>query len=157
MKSDPEDIESRIEDRESKIEAPEADRPNPPPSTLHPPPSTPDPTANAPEQAERETILYPRRTYPFQESYAGSSSPTSAAAAPASGPALALDNNWSMPWAWRPLVWINCAFAAIVALAGPPGRWLAGPAGRTTLGVVGILCLLGAVGLLVADWLGWTW
>jgi len=60
-------------------------------------------------------------------------------------------------WALRPLAWINSGFETVASCAGSPGRWLAGPGGKTLLGVLGLLCLAGAVGLVVADWLGWTW
>ena len=40
---------------------------------------------------------------------------------------------------------------------GAPGRWLSSPRGKMLLGVTGITCLVGAVGLVALDWLGWTW
>jgi hypothetical protein len=112
----------------------------------------------ADEAGRSETILYPRPAFPFKESYTRSAQPTTDPEPTGDeAPAVPQEVNSGVPWLWRPLVWINCAFAAVIALVGPPGRWLTGSTGRTMLGVVGIACLVGAIGLVVADWLGWTW
>lgn len=60
-------------------------------------------------------------------------------------------------WPLRPMVWVNRTYEALVSWMGAPGQWLAGSGGKTLLGVVGLLCLVGASGLVLADWLGWTW
>jgi hypothetical protein len=74
-------------------------------------------------------------------------------AAPAAAPATAP----SRPWPLLPLVWFNAAFDLVLVPWGPPGRWLRGRPGRALLGTVGVLCLLGAAALAVADGVGWTW
>jgi hypothetical protein len=60
-----------------------------------------------------------------------------------------------------PLWWPCAAITAIVdfclSLMGPFGLLLRGPAGKSLLGVVGLLCLAGAVVLSAIDWFGWTW
>jgi len=60
-------------------------------------------------------------------------------------------------WPLRPLIWINNIFDRVVGCAGAPGRWLAGPSGKSLLGVVGLICLVVALGLFAFGWLGWTW
>jgi hypothetical protein len=50
----------------------------------------------------------------------------------------------------RPLLGFNRAFYRGVASLGAPGRWLAGPAGRTVLGVLGLAFLTAAVALSLA-------
>jgi hypothetical protein len=54
-------------------------------------------------------------------------------------------------------VWFNLAFDALLRLGGAPGRWFCGRAGRALLATAGVLCLLAAAGLVVADGMGWTW
>jgi hypothetical protein len=49
----------------------------------------------------------------------------------------------------------NVVFDVFLTLLGPPGRWLKGKQGRNFLGVLGVLSLLGAVALAVADGYGW--
>jgi hypothetical protein len=61
------------------------------------------------------------------------------------------------PWPLLPLVYFNAVFDLFLIPWGPPGRWLRGPSGRTFLGTVGVLSLLGAAALAVADRFGWTW
>jgi hypothetical protein len=56
-----------------------------------------------------------------------------------------------------PLVWFNAAFDLTLMPWGPPGRWLRGRSGRALLGTVGLLCLLGAAALAIADSAGWNW
>lgn len=144
-------------------------------------PPEPIPEDSANDEPHSETILYPRLTFPnFEPEQAPrptqhhKPAPLVAAPPPSttegaeirpletelgtpSRKSVGTPQTPGLPWLWRPLVWVNCAFTAVVALVGPPGRWLTGPAGRTMLGVAGILCLIGALGLVVADWLGWTW
>jgi hypothetical protein len=61
----------------------------------------------------------------------------------------------------RPLLWplaaVATAFDGCLALLGPLGKPLRAPAGKTFLGVVGLLCLAGAAVLSTLDWFGWTW
>jgi hypothetical protein len=56
-----------------------------------------------------------------------------------------------------PLVAFNVVFDLFLTPCGPPGRWLKGKSGRNFLGALGVLCLLGAAALAVADGLGWIW
>jgi hypothetical protein len=61
------------------------------------------------------------------------------------------------PWYLLPLVWFNLTFDALLRLGGLPGRWFCGRAGRAVLATAGLLCLVAAAGLVVADGMGWTW
>jgi hypothetical protein len=117
----------------------------------------PSPRARGEEQRP-ETIIYPRPVFPVAQPSPsapnGIVEPKVSVPVDSSAPQEATAKT---PWLLRPLVWLTCAFNLLIAVAGPPGRWLTGSAGRTLLGAVGIVCLVGAIGLLVADWLGWTW
>ncbi len=66
------------------------------------------------------------------------------------------DSTEELFWPLRQLIWINNVFDQVVGRAGAPGRWLAGPSGKTLLGVLGVVFLLGAVALFLLGWLGWT-
>jgi hypothetical protein len=55
------------------------------------------------------------------------------------------------------LVWFNRAFDGCLVPLGPVGRWLRRPAGRNLLGAGGVLGLLAAAAVAVADCIGWTW
>jgi hypothetical protein len=57
----------------------------------------------------------------------------------------------------KPLAWLNGGFDWLVQPLGPAGRWLRARNGKDMLGLVGILALAMAAGLMVADWYGWTW
>lgn len=138
-------------------------RPGPaprPPELPAPLARTAEASAEPPAQVETpsETLIYPRPLF----GSAPSEGPPSQAIAESRNPAEAsLPVPDSSPaqevlWVLRPLVWINRTYEVLVGWAGPPGRWLAGPRGKTFLGLVGVLCLLGAVGLAIAGWLGWT-
>jgi hypothetical protein len=59
-------------------------------------------------------------------------------------------------WAWA-LAVPNAVFDLAVTPLGAPGRWLRSKKGKDLLGVVGILALAVAAGLVAADWYGWTW
>lgn len=59
-------------------------------------------------------------------------------------------------WFW-PLVWINQGFEAGTRSLGKPARWLRRPSGRTLVGWLGLLLLMGAVALLVWDWVRTNW
>lgn len=61
------------------------------------------------------------------------------------------------PTALLPLVWGNRAFDAALSHLGGPGRWLQGRAGKTLLGLTGLLLLVGAMAWGILDWLGWSW
>ena len=52
---------------------------------------------------------------------------------------------------------VTAVFDTCLAALGPLGRPLRAPAGKTTLGVVGALCLVAAAVVSVIDWFGWTW
>jgi hypothetical protein len=104
-----------------------------------------------------ETIVYPRPEFSFVDPDTRTTQVSAKPATSVSSPPEPASEARRTPWTLRPLVWINCVFSACLILMGPPGRWFTGPAGRSLLGVVGIVCLVGAVGLVVADWLGWTW
>jgi hypothetical protein len=62
-----------------------------------------------------------------------------------------------VPGLLLPVVWFNQGFDACMAPLGAPGRWLSGPAGRQTLGALGVLGLVAAGVLLVSAGMGWTW
>jgi len=72
-------------------------------------------------------------------------------------PSLPQDNEPPLPAVLVPVAWFNQGFDAVLSLAGPLGRGMCSRIGRNILGALGILCLLGAFGLVVAHWLGWTW
>ncbi len=55
-----------------------------------------------------------------------------------------------------PLVGFNKGFYACLSPLGRPGRWLSTPAGRTLLGLVGLLCLGIAFVLVLAGRTAWT-
>jgi hypothetical protein len=58
----------------------------------------------------------------------------------------------------RALLWVNLAFDVLLLPWGAPGRWLRRDgAGRSLLGLIGILLLLAALGLSTLEWFGWTW
>jgi hypothetical protein len=57
----------------------------------------------------------------------------------------------------RPILWLNRGFDGLAFALGAPGRWLRRPAGRTLLGVAGLLLLAAALALLLLDRIGWTW
>jgi hypothetical protein len=79
------------------------------------------------------------------------------APAPAPPPRPIAESKPPRPWPLLPLVWFNAAFDVTLLPWGPLGRWLRGPSGRALLGTVGILCLLAAAALVVADRAGWGW
>ena len=54
--------------------------------------------------------------------------------------------------AW-PFVIVNRIFDMLTHLLGPLGAWARQPAGRTAIGILGILMILGAIGWGVADFL----
>jgi hypothetical protein len=56
----------------------------------------------------------------------------------------------------RPLAAFNKGFYACLSPLGAPGRWLTEPAGRTLLGLVGLLCLGAAAVLFVVGGTAWT-
>jgi hypothetical protein len=60
-------------------------------------------------------------------------------------------------WWALPLVAFNWCFDLFLLPFGPLGRFLRGRSGRIGLGVVGLACLIGALVVLFADWIGWTW
>jgi hypothetical protein len=110
-------------------------------------------TAARPASAKSENIVYPRPLF--------GSSPQ-----PALSETRTLQTDIAprveeapgeLSWWLRTLVTINRTFDAAAARAGKPGAWLLGDRGRTTLGVLGVVCTVGALGLIVAGWLGWTW
>jgi hypothetical protein len=59
-------------------------------------------------------------------------------------------------WVLRPLAAFNKGFYACLSPLGAPGRWLTEPAGRTLLGLVGLLCLGAAAVLFVVGGTAWT-
>jgi hypothetical protein len=62
----------------------------------------------------------------------------------------------STPWV-GPLGRLNLLFDRCAVALGGPGLWLVRAEGRAVLGWIGILLLLGAVAILIGDWLGWSW
>jgi hypothetical protein len=60
-------------------------------------------------------------------------------------------------WALMPLVLFNATFDLVLLPWCPKGKFLRGPTGKAFLGFVGVICLLAAVALVVAEGLGWTW
>lgn len=61
------------------------------------------------------------------------------------------------PWPLRALAAFNGGFDVVLLAWCPKGKLLRGPAGRSVLGAVGVVCLLAAAMLAAADWCGWTW
>jgi hypothetical protein len=57
----------------------------------------------------------------------------------------------------RPVLGLNRAFDRLALGLGWPGRWLRRPAGRTVLGLIGLLLLAAAGALVLLDRCGWTW
>ena len=55
-----------------------------------------------------------------------------------------------------PLVWVNQVFDVGSYLLGPSGRWWRRPAGRTLLGWLGLVLLLGAVAWVAVEAKGLT-
>jgi len=78
------------------------------------------------------------------------------AALPPEEPALESEPAPMSGWL-LPLVWFNCGFDACLDPLGALGRWLQGQAGRTLLGLLGLLLLAAAAALVVAEGIGWTW
>lgn len=56
-----------------------------------------------------------------------------------------------------PLVALNRIFDLLSYLLGPLGMWLRHPAGRSAMGWLGIVMIIGAVGWGLADWFGVDW
>jgi len=85
---------------------------------------------------------------------------TAMASTPPAGPVIQTitrrgPSNASLPL--RLIVALNRAFEGCARYFGPPGRWLAGPHGKTFLGWTGLAFLLAAVGWVLVESLGWTW
>ncbi len=59
-------------------------------------------------------------------------------------------------WGYRSLVGFNKVFYACLSPLGAPGRWLAAPAGRTLLGLAGLLCLGAAAVLFFLNGFAWS-
>lgn len=59
-------------------------------------------------------------------------------------------------WMW-PFTWSNSIFDFFARRLGPIGTFLQQPMGRLGLGITGLICLVIAVGMLLSDWMGWTW
>ncbi len=59
-------------------------------------------------------------------------------------------------WLW-PLVALNRALDLCLSSLGRPGRWWQGIWGRTCLGLIGLLLLVGAFVWGILDWMRWTW
>ena len=56
-----------------------------------------------------------------------------------------------------PLVALNRIFDLLSYLLGPLGTWLRHPAGRSAMGWLGIVMIIGALGWGLADWFGVDW
>jgi len=76
---------------------------------------------------------------------------------PSTMPAADSQADEPTPWPARPALWCNQAFDAVAGCLGAPGRWLQGNAGRTLLGVTGLLLLAAAAAWAVLDWVGLSW
>jgi hypothetical protein len=75
--------------------------------------------------------------------------------APATGQ-LRSDPGAPTSWGTLPLVAFNRAFDVFLMPWGHAGQWLRGRAGRNVLGAVGVVCLIAAAVLVVADGIGWA-
>lgn len=62
-----------------------------------------------------------------------------------------------LPFLLLPLLAFNRLFDIATFFLGPLGSWLRRPEGRNTLGWLGILMILAAIGWGVADWYGFDW
>jgi len=60
------------------------------------------------------------------------------------------------PLVLMPLALVESIFDGVMSLFGPPGEWLASPAGKNLLGYVGLMMLGGCAAWGVLDWFGWT-
>jgi len=56
-----------------------------------------------------------------------------------------------------PIFALNRVFDGIVCLFGPLGRWLTYPRVRNTMGWLGVLMILSAIGWAVGEWYGFGW
>jgi hypothetical protein len=111
--------------------------PEPPAAVFAPPPRMPAPPAPAPDAVS----LYAEVPAPIPQPR-----PAYRPSVPPPAPLVLL-----------PLVGINRLFDGFVIGFGPPGRWLRSPAGRTFLGVSGLMMTAGGVAWGALEWFGWTW
>lgn len=109
----------------------------------------------------------PAASYPYQMVFG----PQTAAAAPVLTPGAAPKGipapQWvapkasassePLPFMLLPLYVLNKLFDLLTFPLGPIGTWLRQPAGRNTLGWLGVLMILAAIGWGVADWYGLDW
>jgi hypothetical protein len=94
---------------------------------------------------------------PFAEPV-GSSPPEAAPyAAPAWAVAAASTHEPTGSFLLTPIIVLNGVFDALTYLLGPLGAWLRQGSGRNALGWLGIVMILGAIGLALADWGGPDW
>src|SRR5262249_12019081 len=112
----------------------------PPPRPPMPAAALPLPLLNPVPLAERRRPVLPPPDRPLSPRQALISS------RPPSEPALL-----------RPLLGLTRLFDTAALGLGRPGRWLRRPAGRTTLGLIGLALLAAAVALVLLDRIGWTW
>ncbi len=94
---------------------------------------------------------------PFAEPV--SSPPPEAApyASPAWAVAAASTQEPTQSFLLTPFIVINGVFDALTYLLGPLGAWLRQGSGRTALGWLGIVMILGAIGWALTDWAGSDW
>ncbi|HKI37505.1 MAG TPA: hypothetical protein VKA46_36960 [Gemmataceae bacterium] len=129
--------------------------PEPPPAPSQPPPPPdrrPSPRPAAPRESVQLPLLNP---VPPAERRAPVLPPPERPQTPRQ--ALAASRPRGIPFLLRPLLWLNRQFDSLAFNLGAPGRWLRRPAGRTLLGLVGLLLLAAAVALAFLDRIGWTW
>jgi hypothetical protein len=126
-------------------------------------PSEPEPTPPASRPPEPVTIWHRPRSEsvpevppPFVPPPLSRSEPEPRANAQPSVPPPPEEVPPAPAW-MAPLVGLDLAFRAVTAPFGVPGRWLRRPAGRSLLAVAGFAMLVAAGGVVLGDYLGWTW
>ncbi len=77
--------------------------------------------------------------------------------APAEPPAFTPPDRPEARRRLQPLLWFNRGFERLTSPLGSVGQGLRHPLGRALLGAAGLLMMLAAGAVVVADCLGWTW
>jgi hypothetical protein len=102
-----------------------------------------------------QTVTEPEPPAPEPLPQAAEATPIPASAGVLRSPAAPAEP--PSPWPLLPLVWFNAFFDLFLLPWGPPGRWLREASGGALLSTLGVLCLLAAAVLVVADSAGWSW
>lgn len=152
-----------------RVQTPTATMANQPPLATPVEPAPPEPRFFASPIAQSMAPQAAPSPFPYQMVFG----PQTASAAPAMpvmtpAPATGIPSpQWQaakptsemapLPFSLWPLFVLNKLFDLLTLPLGPLGSWLRQPSGRNTLGWLGILMILGAIGWGVADWYGMDW